>query len=162
MSEVHVVGVRAATTDRPLLLLCEAAGWRWLAVRIGAPEATAIIMAQHGLRPPRPTVHDLLADVVAALGRELAHVRITAIRDGVFLADLVFEGGPRVSAGASDAVALALRARVPIHVDDALLAAAGLMITDGERGRPDRTADDVAAFRAFLDSVSPEDFRLLP
>jgi hypothetical protein len=64
----------------------------------------------------------------------------------------VFDGGVTVSARPSDSVALALRAGVPIHAEESVLAEAGLVI-------PDEQEDEVEKFREFLDSISPEDFR---
>ena len=57
-----------------------------------------------------------------------------------------------MSARPSDSVALALRAGVPIHAEENVLAEAGLVI-------PDEQEDEVEKFREFLDSISPEDFR---
>ena len=115
-------------------------------------EATAIALEQQGVRPARPLTHDLLKEVIGALGRELEQVVITDLKEGTFFAELVFDGDIRVSARPSDSVALALRIGVPIHAVDAVLEEAGLII-------PDEQEDEVEKFREFLDSVSPEDFR---
>src|SRR5512139_1315013 len=96
-------------SNQPIVLLREVAGDRYLPIWIGAVEATAIAFAQQGVVPARPLTHDLLRDVVASLGRTLAEVRITELKDGVFFAVLAFDGGVEVSARPSDAIALALR-----------------------------------------------------
>lgn len=158
MSQLRLVGVRLQTaTDEPLLLLREACGQRYLPIWIGRPEAVAIAVAEQGLRPPRPTTHDVIADVITSLDRALVRVCITDADDGAFLAALVFDHGLRVTARASDAVALAVRLGVPIHAEEAVLAATGMVITDGRHTEPDH-GDQVERFRAFLDTVSPDDF----
>lgn len=152
-SEMRVVGVRVELpANQPILLLREAEGERYLPIWIGSVEATAIALEQQGVRPARPLTHDLLKDVIGALGRDLEQVRVTDLQEGTFYAELVFDGEVRVSARPSDSVALALRVGVPIHADESVLDEAGLII-------PDEQEDEVEKFREFLDSVSPEDFR---
>jgi bifunctional DNase/RNase len=115
MNELSVVGVRVELpANQPIVLLKEATGERYLPIWIGAVEATAIAFAQQGIVPPRPLTHDLMRDVVAALGVELTAVNITELRDGVFFAELLFSNGVRVSARPSDAIALAVRTDVTI------------------------------------------------
>ena len=153
MSEMRVVGVRVELpANQPILLLREAEGDRYLPIWIGSVEATAIALEQQGVKPARPLTHDLLKDVITALGRRLEQIHITDLQEGTFFAELVFDGGIRVSARPSDSVALALRVGVPIHADESVLSEAGLII-------PDEQEDEVEKFREFLDKVSPEDFR---
>jgi len=82
MSEMRVVGVRVELpANQPILLLRETEGERYLPIWIGSVEATAIALEQQGVRPARPLTHDLLKDVIGALGRELEQVRITDLRE---------------------------------------------------------------------------------
>jgi bifunctional DNase/RNase len=156
MSEMRVVGVRVELpANQPILLLRETNGDRYLPIWIGSVEATAIALEQQGVKPARPLTHDLLKDVITALGRRLEQVRITDLQEGTFYAELVFDGGIKVSARPSDSVALALRIGVPIHAEESVLTEAGLVI-------PDEQEDEVEKFREFLDSISPEDFRGRP
>ena len=69
----------------------------------------------------------------------------------------------RVSARPSDSVALALRMGVPIHVEDAVLDEAGLLMPDDSDEGPSGTLreDEVEKFKEFLDSVSPDDFKAI-
>ncbi len=153
MNQLDVVGVRVEMpSNQPIVLLKEAAGDRYLPIWIGAVEATAIAFAQQGVVPARPLTHDLLKDVIDALGRSLDEVRITELRDGVFYANLVFAGGVEVSARPSDAIALALRTGTTIYGAEAVLDEAGIAI-------PDEQEDEVEKFREFLDQISPEDFQ---
>lgn len=152
MQQLDVVGVRVEMpSQQPIVLLRESAGERYLPIWIGATEATAIAFAQQGVVPVRPLTHDLLKDVLQALGAELTQIRITELRDGVFYAELIFAGGVEVSARPSDAIALALRTGTPIFGAEEVLAEAGIAI-------PDEQEDEVERFREFLDQVSPEDF----
>ena len=142
-------------SNNPIVLLRERDGGRYLPIWVGAVEATAIAYAQQGIVPPRPLTHDLLRDILAALGVTLAEVRITALEDGVFYAVLAFSDGTEVSARPSDAIALALRVDAPIRGADEVMDAAGIDIPDDE---PAPAEDQVEKFREFLDQVSPEDF----
>jgi bifunctional DNase/RNase len=156
VNELTVVGVRVELpSNQPIVLLKEAAGDRYLPIWIGAVEATAIAFAQQGVVPTRPLTHDLLKDVLDALGARLVSVTITDLRDGIYYADLSFDGGVTVSARPSDAIALALRAGTTIYAEERVLAEAGVAI-------PDEQESEVERFREFLDQVSPEDFETGP
>ncbi len=147
-----MVGVRVELpSNQPIVLLKEASGDRYLPIWIGAVEATAIAFAQQGIVPARPLTHDLLKDVLEALGARLRAVNITELRDGVYFADLVFGDGTTVSARPSDAIALAIRTGTTVYAEEDVLAEAGVAI-------PDEQENEVEKFREFLDSVSPEDF----
>ena len=152
MRQLDVVGVRVEMpSNQPIVLLREVDGERYLPIWIGAVDATAIAFAQQGVVPARPLTHDLLRDVLEALGRQLEQVRITELKDGVFYAELIFNDGVEVSARPSDAIALALRTSSPIFGAEPVLEEAGITI-------PDEQEDEVEKFREFLEQVSPEDF----
>ncbi len=150
--ELNVVGVRVELpSQQPIVLLKEVDGDRYLPIWIGAVEATAIAFAQQGVVTARPMTHDLLRDLLEAFERPLQTVTITELREGVFYAELGFDGGLTVSARPSDAIALAIRSGAVIRGDEAVLAEAGIAI-------PDEQEDEVEKFREFLDTVTPEDF----
>ena len=152
MQELRVVGVRVELPgNQPILLLKETQGERYLPIWIGAVEATAIAFAQQGVVTARPMTHDLLRDLLEALGRPLREVTITDLREGVFIAELSFDDGIVVSARPSDAIALAMRSGATIRSEAAVLDEAGIAI-------PDEQEDEVEKFREFLDQISPEDF----
>ena len=149
---LQVVGVRVELpANQPVVLLKEADGVRYLPIWIGAVEASAIAFEQQGVQTPRPLTHDLLKDVIDALGVELKQVSITELRDDVFYAELECANGVSVSARPSDAIALALRSGTGIVGDESVLAAAGISI-------PDEDEDEVERFREFLDTISADDF----
>ncbi|MGW6375114.1 bifunctional nuclease family protein [Rhodococcus sp. NPDC055112] len=153
MSEMRVIGIRVEQPqNQPVLLLREADGDRYLPIWIGQTEAAAIALEQQGVEPARPLTHDLIVTLITALGNALREVRIVDLQEGTFYADLVFADDLRISARPSDSVAIALRAGVPIHADEAVLAEAGLVM-------PDEREDEVEKFKEFLESVSPDDFK---
>jgi bifunctional DNase/RNase len=152
MREVEVVGVRVEMpTNQPLVLLRETEGTRYLPIWIGAVEASAIAYAQEGAETPRPLTHELMQQMVVALGDELEEVQIIDVRDGVFFASLVFASGAEVEARPSDSIALALRAGARIVCTEDVLDEAGIQSTREED-------EEVERFREFLDEVGPEDF----
>ncbi len=138
-------------SKQPIVLLREVGGERYLPIWIGEVEATAIAFVLQGVVPPRPMTHDLIRDLLAALNTELAQIRITELREGVFYALIVFASGVEVSARPSDAIALALRTGTPIFGADEVLDEAGIVI-------PDEQEEQVEKFIEFLDQISPEDF----
>jgi bifunctional DNase/RNase len=142
-------------SNNPIVLLRERGGDRYLPIWIGAPEASAIAFAQQGVVPPRPLTHDLLKDVIGALGRTLEQVRIVEVRDNVYYAELAFDGGLTVSSRSSDAIALALRVGCPILGAEQVLESGGIPV-------PEEDEDEVEKFREFLEQVSAEDFEHPP
>lgn len=150
-----VLGVRVELPEQQhVVLLLDPPGDTVLPLWVGAPEASATALALEGVPGPRPLTHELLLDVVAALGSELTGVRLTEVRDDVVHARLLLRGGASVDARASDAVVLALRSHVPVLCAPGVLAEAGLSVRDED----DAAGDEVDEFRAFLDAVDPDDF----
>ena len=146
------MGVRVEMpSNNPIVLLREVEGQRYLPIWIGAVEATAIAFAQQGVVPPRPLTHDLMKDLLDALGQELAEVQITDMKDGVFFATLVLGSGVEIGARPSDSIALALRTGSRIVCAEEVLDEVGLAV-------PAEQEDEVERFREFLDQVTPEDF----
>ncbi|HRY08487.1 MAG: bifunctional nuclease family protein [Actinobacteria bacterium] len=158
MRAVDVVGVRVEMpSNQPIVLLRDTESDRFLPIWIGAVEATAIAFAQQGVQPERPLTHDLLRDVIGALGRRLERVDIVDLRDGIFFAELVFDNGVTVSARPSDAIALALRTGSPLFAAEHVLDDAAIEMPAEEEEEEGEEAE-VEAFREFLDHVTPEDF----
>ena len=146
------MGVRVEMpSNQPIVLLREVTGERYLPIWIGDVEATAIAFAQQGVVPPRPLTHDLMKDLLDALGQELAEVQITDMKDGVFFATLVLGSGVEIGARPSDSIALALRTGSRIVCAEEVLDEVGLAV-------PAEQEDEVERFREFLDQVTPEDF----
>jgi bifunctional DNase/RNase len=164
MIPVEVVGVRIEMpSNQPIVLLKEIEGTRFLPIWVGAVEATAIAFAQQGLEASRPLTHDLIRDLLDHTDITLTSVHITALRDGVFFADLHLRNADGalepLSARPSDAIAIALRTKSNILVTGDLLDEVGIDIP--EQVASDATAagdKELEAFREFLDGINPEDF----
>ena len=161
---VEVVGVRIEMpSNQPIVLLKEIEGSRFLPIWVGAVEATSIAFAQQGLAAPRPLTHDLIRDVLERVDISLASVHITAIVDGVFYAELNLRNDKGVlqalSARPSDAIAIALRTKSNILVDNDLLDQVGIDIPEQVASEVSAAGDqELEAFREFLDQINPEDF----
>ncbi|MBP2018316.1 bifunctional DNase/RNase [Symbiobacterium terraclitae] len=123
------VGVVEETASVILVLRAAALG-RLLVMEVGLMEGRAIALEAEGVRTPRPLTHELTHRVMEALGGTLTRVVICDYRDRTFFADLELltaEGREvLVDARPSDAIALALRAGVPIVAEEAVLEAAGV------------------------------------
>jgi bifunctional DNase/RNase len=158
MVPVEVLGVRqqqqrnADAEAEIVVLLLDAAAELAVPIVIGPREASAIAMAQAGLVTPRPMTHDLMRDVLDAVGVELERAEIVALDGGIFFAELVLSNGARVDSRASDAIALAVRTGSPVLCSAEVVAAAGIEIVDLVQQR------EVEKFRDFLEHVEPEDF----
>ena len=119
------------------LLLESEVDKRRLPIVIGAFEAQAIAIALDKMStPPRPMTHDLFAQSLIAHGANLERVVVHALIDGVFYAQLHFEGGKVLDARPSDAVALAVRLDCPIFATDEVMVQAGI---EGEQGAQPKT-----------------------
>ena len=73
------------------LILQETGGMRRLSILIGQDLAQSIAMELEQIRPPRPVTHDLLKNIIEAMGANLVDVTITDIRDETFYATLSFD-----------------------------------------------------------------------
>ncbi|HXH82253.1 MAG TPA: bifunctional nuclease family protein [Candidatus Tectomicrobia bacterium] len=94
---------------------------RRLPLAIGPMEAQGIAVPLHGATPPRPLTHDLFLTLFGRLNVALARVVITDLRDDVYYATVHLRVNGKdmtLDARPSDAIALALRARAPVLVED--------------------------------------------
>ncbi len=113
------------------LLLKEVDGPRRLPIVIGEPEAQAIANELEGVRPQRPMTHDLLRNVIEALGASVKEVVIAELREGTFYAKVVFEYSDlEVDARPSDAIALAVRCNAPLYINEAIMDEVALRAED--------------------------------
>jgi hypothetical protein len=163
MIAMEVVGVQEVLpSDTPVVLLREADGERMLPIFIGLPEAKAIALALAGQEPPRPMTHDLIRTVLDAFSVALEQVLVTDLRDRTFFAEVTLRGPSGVevlSARPSDAIALAVRTGSPVFAEESVLDEAGFVPPPPVDEEDGPAADvQVEEFRAFLESVTPEDF----
>ena len=115
ISEVH---------EQQIIVLREVDGERSFPIVIGIFEATSIDRRVKGLPAPRPLTHDLLANTIELLGGELQDIFISELRDHTYYAKLRIrhEGELiEVDARPSDAIALAVTAKVAIYVAEEVI-----------------------------------------
>jgi len=136
--EVRYVDVAVVLpSPNPVLLLDELdPPHRRVAIPIGMPEGVAIAHAARRTPTPRPLTHELFVEALESFGAVLETVRITAVDGAAFSAELLFSsptGGRTLACRPSDAVALALRQRlpVPITVAEVVLASVGFEVVSG-------------------------------
>lgn len=156
--DADVIGVRIEEPQsEPVLLLREHGTEAYLAIWIGPAEAEAVVLAMSGEQTSRPLTHELLLAVMESLGGQLSGVEITGVEEGVYFANLLLTGDQRIPCRPSDAIALAVRTRVPVRIADSLIKEVGVLISD-ELDTSTGNESEVEAFREFLDQVSPDDF----
>ncbi|MAT39667.1 MAG: hypothetical protein CL946_08685 [Ectothiorhodospiraceae bacterium] len=129
--QVDILGLSTspASGGAYALILKETDGAKRLPIIIGAFEAQAIALEIEGIKPPRPMTHDLLKNVIDALGVAISKVTITELREGTFYASIGLgeNTGDGIDSRPSDAIALAVRFGVPIFVSTAVLEEAGFI-----------------------------------
>jgi len=127
--EVEVVAVMVdQSTQQPTVLLQGKRDKRSVALAIGLAEATGIAVPLQGVTPPRPLTHDLFLTLFGRLNVTLTRVVITDLRDDIFYAIVYLNaGGPELQLDArpSDAIALAIRAKAPVLVEERVFDKAG-------------------------------------
>jgi bifunctional DNase/RNase len=120
--EVRVVGIFVDSSGvRPALVLEGKRDKRRVVMAIGPAEATGIAVPLQGVTPPRPLTHDLFLTLFGRLKVSLTRVIITDLRNDIYYATVHLGGAAgdmTLDARPSDAIALALRARVPVLVED--------------------------------------------
>ena len=120
---------------------------------MGLFEANAIAQQLDGSLSPRPMTHDLLGNLIEALHARVDRIVITDLRDNTFFALIhLSRNGDKyeIDARPSDAMALALRVKVPIFVEDAVIARSS---ASGEEGQ----VDEAERLRRWLQTVDPEE-----
>jgi len=151
-------------TQQNIVILREADGERILPIWIGPGEAQAIrrILAEDPF--PRPLTHDLLYLIVEGLKAKISRVVIGDLRENTFYASVFVERESEVlsiDARPSDSIALALRARAPIYVNEKLLQPPPRAeeVAGGEQPPRELTEEEKAEqLRRFLEKLNPEDF----
>ena len=120
--EVEVVAVMIdQRTQQPIVILQGRRDKRNLSMAIGLAEATGIAVPLQGVTPPRPLTHDLFLTLFGRLKVALKRVVITDIRDDIYYAVVYLTAAGvdmTLDARPSDAIALAIRAKVPVLVED--------------------------------------------
>ncbi len=112
-----------------VVVLAEEDGSRKLPIVIGMYEAQAIAIALEAMTPSRPLTHDLFVSFATAHDIKIVEVQITKFEEGIFRSELTCKstlGTIRIDARTSDAIALAIRFRCPIYINDDILDRTGI------------------------------------
>jgi bifunctional DNase/RNase len=159
-------------TQQNVVILKEAEGERILPIWIGPGEAHAIRRILSDEPFPRPLTHDLLVLIIEGLKASVTRVVISDLRESTFYATVMVERAGEVlsiDARPSDSIAVALRAKAPIFVNEELLQEPARREDVGEgQGEGEEAAEDAAQelteeekaeqLRRFLEKLNPEDF----
>ncbi len=123
--EVATIGVDRESGEH-FVLLEDQSHRRQLPIMIGDSEAQAIMLALHGLRPPRPLTHDLLRSIIKKTGNHVDRVEIYDLRSEVYYARIYLDGQKyAIDSRPSDAIALAMGTKAPIYVNEKLMSPSG-------------------------------------
>jgi bifunctional DNase/RNase len=111
-------------TNMPIIVLRDGDGQRILPIWVGVFEANAIALQIENVTTPRPMTHDLLRNVISDLKADITKIVVSDLKENTFYAliHLTVAGeSMAIDARPSDAIALALRARAPIFVEDRVI-----------------------------------------
>lgn len=142
------------TTSTPIVVLKDKDGDRLLSIWVGIFEANAIALQIENIAPPRPMTHDLLRNLIANLDGRVDRVIVSDLKDNTFFASIhLTVSGERVIVDArpSDAIALALRTKSPILVEESVIDSA----QSSDLGPPQRLDND--RLQKWLEGLDPED-----
>jgi bifunctional DNase/RNase len=168
MIEMTIESIRVSMLNyQRVVILKEKEAERYLPIWIGPAEADAIAVKLQEHPVPRPLTHDLLGNIIGALGAAVSSIIVCDLRNDTFFAKIVLsvDGNQiEVDSRPSDAIALAVRVKVPIFAEETVLDKAGIII-DPETGKPAPARDippeeleRMSAFREFIESLDLSDF----
>lgn len=169
--EIDSIRVSLMSQDR-VIVLKDTNADRYLPIWIGAPEAEAIRVELQGVSITRPLTHDLLKAVIHELGGKVEYILVNDLRNDVFYARIKINVNNRsveIDSRPSDAIALAVRLKVPIYVAESVMMQASIQPEEeinseaelhkgGAKPPPRKDGEDVdeedlSAFSDFLDSL---------
>jgi bifunctional DNase/RNase len=140
-------------TNMPIIILRDAAGERVLPIWVGIFEANAIALQIENIATPRPMTHDLLRNVIQDLKAAVEKIVVCDLKENTFYALIYLRIGDNlvaIDARPSDAIALAIRVRAPIFVEDGVMESARTIDIAPDPGDSERLTK-------WLDSLDPED-----
>jgi len=168
--EMTIESIRVSLMNyQRVVILKEKSSDRYLPIWIGPAEADAIAVQLQDVSVARPLTHDLLRSVIDTLGAVVNHVLVNDLSNDTFYARIILDvngGSMEIDSRPSDAIALAVRAKVPIFADEQVLDKAGVLLDkEGEPSEhPGRAKVDpeelekMSAFKDFIESLDLDDF----
>jgi hypothetical protein len=140
-------------TNMPIVILRDKEGHKVLPIWVGIFEANAIALQIENIATPRPMTHDLLRNVIQDLKASVQKIVVSDLQENTFYAliYLSLNGDTlAIDARPSDAIALALRTKAPIFVEEAVIDNAKTMDPTSDKADADRLHN-------WLDSLDPDD-----
>ena len=140
-------------TNTPIVILRDKEGQKVLPIWVGMFEANAIALQIENIATPRPMTHDLLRNVIHDLKAEVQKIVVCDLQEDTFYALIYLElngGTVAIDARPSDAIALALRTRAPIFVEDSVIDNAKTVDFTTEKADADR-------LHQWLESLDPDE-----
>ena len=165
MVEMTVESVRInLATQQRVVILKATKQERYLFIWIAHAEAYAIAVELQGTNPPRPLTHDLLKNVISELGAKIVSIMISDLIEDIFYARIVLDVAGRhveIDSRPSDAIALSVRTKTPIYVDESVLERAGMTLETSEESLLPRAEqkqepeqeENLDAYRDFINSL---------
>ncbi len=178
MIEVQIDSVRVhLMTPQRLVVLKQMDSERYLPIWVGPYEAEAITVALQEVEMVRPLTHDLLKNVFGAFNARITRIEIVKLQNEIFYGSIVADLNGReihVDSRPSDAIALSVRAHVPILVHPSVMEEAGIVpeqdMPEGEAAEPEEkseaaplpeeSSERLSVFEDFLEKLDfdkPED-----
>ncbi len=147
------------TTNTPVVILKDLEDKEVISIWIGLLEASAIAVELEKIDLPRPMTHDLLKNVFNSLNIQVLKVEVTDLKDNTFYAfiHLAMAGKTiKIDARPSDAIAIALRTKSPIFVDEEVIKKSKKINLESVK-EADKT-DESGELKDLLEKMSPDDF----
>lgn len=179
MVEVVIDSVRVSLTNQQrIVVLRQVDTERYLPIWIGMYEAESITVALQEVEVARPQTHDLLKSVFGMLNAHIQRVEVVSLREDVFYGSIVADRDGEVveiDCRPSDAIALAVRAHVPILVARDIMESAGIVAEpdvsasgESQAAQPPRSAagdeppgetneERLSVFEDFLQNLNLKD-----
>ena len=159
MVEMKVEGLTLdPLTNMPIIILKDSTGSKALPIWVGYFEANAIALEIEQVSTPRPMTHDLLKNLIQDMKAEVNHILVSELKDNTFYAIISLVYGDitlTIDSRPSDAIALALRTKSPIFVEEKVIEdAKSLDLPDPEKTK---TSDD-KQWKNWLENIKPDDF----
>jgi uncharacterized protein len=159
---LHKVSIAGLTMDpasnTPIIILKSDEDEQAVPIWIGLLEATSIASALQNIKYDRPMTHDLLKNFADSLQISIVKVEVCDLKDNTFYARIYFVSKDQsfdIDARPSDAIALALRFKAPIYVEDSVMQKS--KISDGEAEVAD-TSEEGKKWADYLANLSSDDF----
>src|SRR5881396_1846728 len=140
-------------TNMLIVILRDQEGQRVLPIWVGIFEANAIALQIENIPTPRPMTHDLLRNIIQDLRASVQKIVVCDLQENTFYALIYLTvNGDTVAIDArpSDAIALALRTRAPIYVEDSVIDHAKTVDFTTEKADADQ-------LHKWLESLDPDD-----